>query len=65
LNKEVGQNRHAKYFIRFGKASKVRKIVLEIDNYYDVQRPEKDNNVSNMNSWTIKMLETKKVTLFH
>jgi hypothetical protein len=30
----------------FGKGSKVRKFVLEIDNYYDVQKPERDNKVS-------------------
>jgi c-di-AMP phosphodiesterase-like protein len=29
-----------------GKASKVKKFVLEIDNYDDVQRPERDNKVS-------------------
>jgi hypothetical protein len=27
-------------------ASKVNKFVLEMNNYYDVQRPEKDNKVS-------------------
>jgi hypothetical protein len=30
----------------FGKGSKVRKFMLEMDNYYDVQRPKKDNKVS-------------------
>jgi hypothetical protein len=29
-----------------GKGSKVRKFVLEMDNYYDVQRPKKNNKVS-------------------
>jgi hypothetical protein len=29
-----------------GKGSKVRKFVLEMDNYYDVQRPKRDNKVS-------------------
>ncbi len=28
-----------------GKASKVKEFVLEMDNYYDVQRPERDNKV--------------------
>jgi len=31
---------------RLGKASKVKVFVLEMDNYYDVQRPERDNKVS-------------------
>ena len=30
----------------FGKGSKVSKIILKMDNYYDVQRPERDNKVS-------------------
>jgi hypothetical protein len=30
----------------FGKGSKVTKFVMEMDNYYDVQRPERDNKVS-------------------
>jgi hypothetical protein len=29
-----------------GKPSKVKEIVLEMDNYYDVQRPERENKVS-------------------
>jgi hypothetical protein len=29
-----------------GKANKVKEFVLELDNYYDVQRPEKKNKVS-------------------
>jgi hypothetical protein len=29
-----------------GKANKVKEFVLEMDNYYDVQRPERDNKVS-------------------
>jgi hypothetical protein len=29
-----------------GKASKVKEFVLEIDNYYDVQRLKRDNKVS-------------------
>jgi hypothetical protein len=29
-----------------GEASKAKKFVLEMDNYYDVQRPERDNKVS-------------------
>jgi hypothetical protein len=29
-----------------GKASKGKEFVLEMDNYYDVQRPERDNKVS-------------------
>jgi hypothetical protein len=29
-----------------GKASKVKEFVLEMDTYYDVQRPERDNKVS-------------------
>ena len=29
-----------------GKASKVKEFVLERDNYYDVQRPERDNKFS-------------------
>jgi hypothetical protein len=29
-----------------GKASKGKTLVLEIDNYYDVQKPERDNKVS-------------------
>jgi c-di-AMP phosphodiesterase-like protein len=29
-----------------GKANKVKKLVLEMDNYYDVQRPERDTKVS-------------------
>jgi hypothetical protein len=29
-----------------GKASKMKKFVLIMDNYYDVQRPEVDNKVS-------------------
>jgi hypothetical protein len=29
-----------------GKGSKVTKFVLEMDNNYDVQRPERDNKVS-------------------
>jgi hypothetical protein len=30
----------------FGKGNKVKKFVLEMDNYYDVQRSERDNKVS-------------------
>ena len=29
-----------------GKGSKVRKFVLEMDNYYDVQMSDRDNKVS-------------------
>jgi hypothetical protein len=29
-----------------GKASKVKEIVLEMDNYYDVQRSKRENKVS-------------------
>jgi hypothetical protein len=29
-----------------GKGSKLRKFVLEMDNYYDMQRPKKNNKVS-------------------
>ena len=29
-----------------GKANKVKEFVLEMDNYYDVQRLERDNKVS-------------------
>jgi hypothetical protein len=29
-----------------GEASKVKEFVLEMDNYHDVQRPERDNKVS-------------------
>jgi hypothetical protein len=32
--------------LELGKASKVKEFVLEMDNYYDVQRPERDNKVS-------------------
>jgi hypothetical protein len=31
---------------RFGKASKVNKYVLEMDNYYDVQRSERTSKVA-------------------
>jgi hypothetical protein len=34
-----------------GKASKVKEFVLEIDNYYDVQRPKRDNKVSKMTTF--------------
>jgi hypothetical protein len=30
----------------FGKGSKVKNFVLEMDNYYDIQRPEKVNKIS-------------------
>ena len=30
----------------FGKGSKVEEFVLEMDKYYDFQRPERDNKVS-------------------
>jgi hypothetical protein len=33
-------------FSRLGKAKNVKEILLEIDNYYDVQRPEEDDKVS-------------------
>ena len=32
--------------LELGKACKVKEFVLEMDNYYDVQRPEVDNKVS-------------------
>jgi hypothetical protein len=31
---------------RLGEASKVKEFVLEMDNYNNVQRPERDNKVS-------------------
>jgi hypothetical protein len=33
-------------FLGFGKSRKVKKIVLEVDNYYDVLRLEEHNKVS-------------------
>jgi c-di-AMP phosphodiesterase-like protein len=36
-----------------GKASKVKGFVLKIDNYYDVQRPERDNKVSKVVTFVI------------
>jgi hypothetical protein len=46
LKKKVGQGKYTKYLSGLGKASKDRKFVLKMDNYYDVQRLEKDNKVS-------------------
>ena len=43
---------------RLGKASKVKVFVLEMDNYYDVQRPERDNKVSKaVTVWIVHTLE--------
>jgi hypothetical protein len=39
-----------------GKGSKVRKFVLEMDNYYDVQRPKRDNKVSKALTFVIDHL---------
>jgi hypothetical protein len=33
-------------FFGFGKSKKVEEVLLEIDNYYDVQKPKEDNKVS-------------------
>ena len=42
----------------FGKASKVKEFVLEMDKYYDVQRPERDNKVSKaVTFWIVHTLE--------
>jgi hypothetical protein len=37
----------------FGKVRKVKKIVLEMDNYYDVQRPKRANKVSKAATFVI------------
>jgi hypothetical protein len=36
-----------------GKVSKVKEYVLEMDNYYDVQRPERNNKVSKVVTFVI------------
>ena len=46
MNKEVGNVNMPSMLLGLGKGSKVRKFVLEMDNYYDVQRPKRDNKVS-------------------
>jgi hypothetical protein len=43
---KVGQGKYAKYVFEVGKARKVKDFLLEMDNYYDVQKPEKTKNVS-------------------
>jgi hypothetical protein len=39
-----------------GKGSKVKNFVLEMDNYYDVQRPKRDNKVSKALTFVIEHL---------
>jgi hypothetical protein len=40
----------------FGKANKMKEFVLGMDNYYDVERPKKDNKVSKAVTFVIDHL---------
>jgi hypothetical protein len=46
LKKKLGKVNMPSILWGLGKASKVEEIVLEMDNYYNVQRPERNNKVS-------------------
>ena len=45
LTKKLAKVNMPSILLGFGKRNKVIKFVLEMDNYYDVQRPERDNKV--------------------
>ena len=38
--------KHVKYILRATQGNKVKILVLEIDNYYDYQRPEEEDKVT-------------------
>ena len=46
LTKKLAKVNMSSTFLGVCKAKKVKKIILEMDNYYNVQRPKKDDKVS-------------------